>query len=233
MKKVLLIIPAYNEEQNLPALLDELTLQYPQYDYLVINDCSKDSTLDILKRRKATYLDLPVNLGIGGGVQAGYIYALENDYDVAVQMDGDGQHLPSYLDAIILPVLNGEADSVIGSRFLNNEGFQSSKLRRVGIKFLSALIYVVTGNRILDVTSGFRAVNRKCIEIFAKTYAQDYPEPEALVTSAMNDIKILEIPVVMKERSNGQSSINGLKSIYYMVKVSLAILIAGMKKERR
>lgn len=230
--KTLIIIPAYNEEENIGPLLDELETSYPEYDYVVINDCSKDGTKAVLKTRRAPFLDLPINLGIGGGVQAGYLYAVENGYDIAVQMDGDGQHLPEYLKHIIGPVEEGRADAVIGSRFLENEGFQSSFMRRVGIKFLSGLIRMLTGSRIYDVTSGFRAVNRKCIEAFATEYAQDYPEPEALVFSSTRDIRTLEVPVKMRERGGGSSSITGLKTIYYMIKVSFALIIAKVANKR-
>ncbi len=229
--KTLIIIPAYNEEKNIGPLLDELDRSYGEYDYIVINDCSKDGTKAILKHRQAQFLDLPINLGIGGGVQAGYLYALENDYDIAVQMDGDGQHLPEYLEHIIRPVRDGEADAVIGSRFLENEGFQSSAMRRIGIRFLSGLIKALTGTRIYDVTSGFRAVNRKCIEVFSQSYAQDYPEPEALVLTSTKGFKTIEVPVKMKERSGGESSITGLKTIYYMIKVSFALIIAKVSKK--
>lgn len=231
--KVIIIIPAYNEQDNVPALLDKLEKNYPQYDYVVVNDCSTDATLKILKDRKAHFLNLPVNLGIGGGVQSGYLYALEHDYDIAVQMDGDGQHKPEYLEKIISPIIEGCADSVIGSRFITNEGFQSSAMRRLGIKFLSGLVKLLTGIKIFDVTSGFRAVNKKCIEIFAKEYAQDYPEPEALITLSVNGIKTIEVPVIMQERTGGCSSISGFKSIYYMIKVSIAIIIARLTKKRR
>lgn len=231
MKK-LIIIPAYNEEENIGNFLDELDKNYKDYDYIVINDCSKDSTKSILKDRKAQFLDLPVNLGIGGGVQSGYLYALENEYDIAIQMDGDGQHLPEYLKNIINPIENGQADAVIGSRFIENEGFQSSSMRRLGIKFLSSLIRFLTGVKVYDVTSGFRAVNRKCIEIFANEYAQDYPEPEALVFSSTKGVKTIEVPVKMQERCGGESSINGFKTIYYMIKVSFALIIAKAAKKR-
>lgn len=231
--KVLIIIPAYNEEESISNLLDELENSYPQYDCIVINDCSTDSTLKILSERSASYLDLPINLGIGGGVQSGYLYALENGYDIAVQMDGDGQHKPEYLEKIITPITEGRADSVIGSRFITNEGFQSSAMRRLGINFLSGLVKLLTGIKIYDVTSGFRAVNCKCIEVFAKEYAQDYPEPEALIVSAVNHVRLLEVPVIMQERTGGRSSINGFKSIYYMIKVSIAIIIARLTKKRR
>lgn len=224
--KTLIIIPAYNEEANIEKLLDELTADYPQYDYIVINDCSTDGTLKILEAKGANYINLPINLGIGGGVQTGYLYAYENEYDIAVQMDGDGQHLPKYLADIIKPIEKGEADAVVGSRFIENKGFQSSFMRRFGIVLLSTIIKFLTGMKITDVTSGFRAVNRKGIELFAKNYAQDYPEPEALVVSAVNGVKTIEVPVIMQERLGGKSSINGFKSAYYMIKVSLALFFA-------
>lgn len=232
MKK-LIIIPAYNEEDNIEGFLDKLDKNYSDYDYIVINDCSKDSTKEILKRRNARFLDLPINLGIGGGVQSGYLYALENDYDIAIQMDGDGQHLPEYLERLIAPIENDQADAVIGSRFIENEGFQSSLARRMGIKFLSGIIKLLTGVKIYDVTSGFRAVNRRGIEIFASEYAQDYPEPEALVCGLKNNIRTAEVPVKMQERHGGESSINGLKTMYYMIKVSLALVFANETRKRR
>ena len=231
--KVLVIIPAYNEEENIERVITNLTDNYPEYDYIVINDCSKDNTKKILEHQNANYLNLPVNLGIGGAVQAGYIYALENNYDIAIQMDGDGQHNPEYIRNIIEPIVKGEADSVVGSRFINNEGFQSSALRRFGIKFLSRLIYLTCGTMVLDVTSGFRAINRKGIELFASEYAQDYPEPEAIVSSAMHGITLKEVPVIMNERNGGISSIGGIKSVYYMVKVSIAVIIARFTMKRR
>lgn len=230
--KVLVIIPAYNEQDCIGKVIDNMRNHYPEYDYIVINDCSKDNTEQILKDRQANYLNLPINLGIGGGVQAGYRYALRYGYDIAVQMDGDGQHNPEYIKDIIAPILKDEADSVIGSRFINNEGFQSSALRRFGISFLSNLIRIVCGVRILDVTSGSRAVNRKCIQLFASEYAQDYPEPEAIVASAMKGFRLKEVPVIMNEREGGVSSINGLKSIYYMIKVSVAVVIARFTVQR-
>ena len=185
-----------------------------------------------MKKRRAAFLDLPINLGIGGGVQTGYLYALENGYDIAIQMDGDGQHLPEYLEHIVRPIEEGQADAVVGSRFINNEGFQSSLMRRIGIKFLSTLTKALIGVRIYDVTSGFRAANRKCIEAFANQYAQDYPEPEALIFSAIKGLKTIEVPVQMQERGGGESSITGFKTIYYMIKVSFALILARASKQR-
>lgn len=224
MKK-LVIVPAYNEQEAILNTIRNLQISHPEVDVVVVNDASKDNTKKILIDNHISYIDLPINLGIGGGVQAGYMYAFQNDYDIAVQMDGDGQHPASELHKILEPIETDQADIVIGSRFISKEGFQSSTVRRVGIKFLSTLIYLLTGEKILDVTSGYRAVNRKYIEIFSKEYAQDYPEPEALVTAAQKGARIIEVPVLMKERQGGSSSISPIKSIYYMIKVSLAIII--------
>lgn len=225
MSKVLIIIPAYNEEKNIEKVVDNIVHNFPEYDYVVVNDGSKDGTRDVCKARGYEFLNLSINLGIGGAVQTGYKYAKDKGYDVAVQIDGDGQHDISYL-AKMLPLLeSGEADIVIGSRFIDKEGFQSSAARRTGIKLLSTLIFVCTGCRIKDVTSGFRAVNKKFIDIYSQYYPIDYPEPEAIVAAVMNRGKIKEYPVIMRERESGQSSINFVKSIYYMIKVSLAIII--------
>ena len=163
--KVLIIIPAYNESESIENVIDHLTDQAPWCDYLIINDGSTDGTLSICEQAHFHYLDLPINLGIGGAVQAGYVYARKNDYDIAVQMDGDGQHDIAYLKDMLQPILDGEADIVIGSRFLKKEGFQSSQSRRIGIGILSMLIRLTTGQRIVDVTSGYRAVNRMFIDI--------------------------------------------------------------------
>lgn len=228
--KILVIIPAYNEEESILTTVQALNSVHPEVDAVVVNDAFKDNTKNILSENHIHYLDLPVNLGIGGGVQAGYMYAYRNGYDIAIQMDGDGQHPASELDKIIAPIKAEKADIVVGSRFVNKEGFQSSAIRRFGIKFLSSLIYLCTGKHILDVTSGYRAVNRKFIKIFSEEYAQDYPEPEALVTAAKKGAEIIEVPVMMKERQGGMSSISPIKSIYYMIKVSLAIIIKNISE---
>ena len=223
--KCLIIIPAYQEENNIKNVVDNIINNYPQYDYLIVNDGSKDNTAQVCKENDYSYLDLPINLGIGGAVQAGYKYALRNGYDIAVQIDGDGQHDVAQLEKVLDPIKKKEADIVIGSRFLKKEGFQSSSVRRFGIHFLSTLIWVCTGKRIYDVTSGYRAVNRRFIGIYAENYPSDYPEPEAIVAAVMHKGAILEVPVVMHERQGGKSSIHAWKSIYYMIKVSLAILV--------
>ncbi len=231
--KILVIIPAYNEQESIKGVINKIKQDCPEADYVVINDCSKDKTLHILEEEKANYIDLPLNLGIGGGVQTGYKYALKNGYDIAVQIDGDGQHDTAYLKEIVKPIEAGEADIVIGSRFITKEGFQSSGMRRFGIKFLSTLIYVCCGTKVKDVTSGFRAINRKYIELYASDYPTDYPEPEAIVRASLAGARISEQPVVMKERESGQSSISAWKSVYYMVKVSLAVILCRLSYSRQ
>lgn len=223
--KVLLIIPAYNEEDNIERVVETLINEFPQYDYVVVNDGSTDRTGGLCIERGYRVLNLPINLGIGGAVQTGYRYALQKGYEYAVQLDGDGQHDAAYIDALIKPLMEGSADVVVGSRFLEKEGFQSSRSRRIGINILSRLIWICTGKHILDVTSGFRAVNQRFIAIYAEDYPSDYPEPEAIITAVMHKGRVAEVPVVMKEREGGISSINFRKSIYYMIKVTLAILI--------
>ena len=231
--KILVIIPAYNEQDSIINVIKKLKKDCPRADYVVINDCSKDNTLSVLKENNTSFVNLPINLGIGGGVQTGYKYALENGYDIAIQIDGDGQHDTAYLDKVIAPIEEGVADIAIGSRFIDKEGFQSSGMRRAGIKFLSALIKICCGTKVRDVTSGFRAVNRKYIKMYAYDYPTDYPEPEAIVQASVDGAKIAEVPVIMKERETGQSSIYAWKSIYYMIKVSLAIIICRISKRRK
>lgn len=221
----LIIIPSYNEAESLPDLIADIEKTLPDFDYVVVNDGSSDETKKIAGEEQWNILHLPINSGIGVTVQTGYRYALENDYDIAIQIDGDGQHDIRYLPEIVRPIEDKTADVVIGSRFVEKEGFQSSGARRIGIKLLSALIFVLTGVKIKDVTSGYRAVNRKFIRIFSDDYSKDYPEPEAIVTAKMYKGHILEMPVVMKEREHGNSSITLRKSVYYMLKVSLAILV--------
>lgn len=232
--KLLIIIPAYNEQENIRKTIQDIESHIPEADYIVVNDCSKDKTREILQQERANYIDLPVNLGIGGGVQTGYRYALEHGYDIAVQFDGDGQHDASYIKDLIAPIESGQADVTIGSRFVAKEGFQSSVMRRLGIRFLSWLIHLLCGVKVKDVTSGMRAVNREMIEKFAWDYAQDYPEPEAILTAGLIHARILEVPVQMRERQGGTSSINTVRSMYYMIKVSIALVVTRMTagKER-
>lgn len=223
--KTLIIIPAFNEEGSIEKVVNNLTEKFPQYDYLVINDGSTDGTKNICSGNGYQVVNLVINMGIGGAVQTGYRYARDNHYDIAVQIDGDGQHDVSFLAEMIKLIEENKADVVIGSRFVEKEGFQSSQMRRVGINFLSILAWILTGVRVKDITSGYRVINRKFIKIFAEDYPSDYPEPEAMVIAAVHGGKILEYPVVMRERENGESSITLKKSVYYMIKVTLAMLI--------
>lgn len=223
--RTLIIIPAYNEAGNIEKLVDEIIRDHNDYDYVIINDGSSDDTAAICKKRNYNFINLPVNLGIGGAVQTGYMYARENGYDIAIQVDGDGQHDLAYLDSLVEPITAGKVDAVIGSRFLKNEGFQSTVARRIGIRFLSGLIRLLCGSKIYDVTSGYRAVNRRFIKAFSEDYSYDYPEPEAIISVKMHGGTIKEIPVVMRERVSGTSSISLRKSVYYMIKVSLELII--------
>lgn len=223
--KTLVIIPCYNEQENIEKTVENLKKHAPWADYLVINDCSTDASLEILENGGYNYLSNPVNLGIGATVQAGYQYARDNGYDIAVQMDGDGQHNPRYLRDVCRPVTDGSADMCVGSRFITGEGFQSSFMRRLGINIISTLIFVLTGKRVKDVTSGYRACNRKLINFFADHYADDYPEPEAVISCILNGFTVREVPVIMEERQGGVSSIRSLKSAYYMIKVCLSLVV--------
>lgn len=229
MKK-LVIIPAYNEEGNLEKTVNDITENAPGFDYVIINDCSTDNTLEMCRRHGFHYLNLPVNLGIGGAVQTGYRYAFYHGYDLAVQFDGDGQHSAAHLEDMAKVLEESGADMVIGSRFIEKEGFQSSGLRRVGIRYFTMLIRLLTGKTITDPTSGMRMVNRKLLEKFTNEYPKDYPEPESVVTILSENYQVKEVPVIMNEREEGVSSISLRNSVYYMIKVSFAILIARMKK---
>lgn len=227
--KILAIIPAYNEEEGLEQVADQFR-DIDFVDILLVNDGSKDHTSELGRKLGFNVIDLPCNLGIGGAVQTGYKFAWENNYDIAIQVDGDGQHNPSYIKDLIKPLNDGIADLVIGSRYLKKEGFQSSFMRRAGIHYFSFLIHLLEKKRITDPTSGFRACNRKVIELFSNRYPHDYPEPESIACLLRNNFSIEEVPVIMNERLGGRSSITSLKSIYYMIKVSLAIFIDNLRK---
>lgn len=228
MKK-LVVIPAYNECGSIQKAVDDIREHAPGFDYVVVNDCSTDATADICRRNCLNYIDLPVNLGIGGAVQTGYIYACQNGYDVAVQFDGDGQHDASYLESMAQTLVQTGSAMVIGSRFIEKEGFQSSGLRRIGIRYFSVLIRLLTGRWVTDPTSGMRMVNREVMQIYASSYPKDYPEPESVVAILRKGKKVTEMPVVMRERREGASSIGGFRSVYYMIKVTLAIFMERLR----
>lgn len=229
MKKII-VIPAYNEEGNLEKTVRDIRENAPDFDYIIVNDCSTDNTLGMCREKGFSYLNIPVNLGIGGAVQTGYRYAYYHGYDLAVQFDGDGQHSAKFLAQMAKVLEETESDMVIGSRFIEKEGFQSSGLRRIGIRYFSLLIKLLTGKTVTDPTSGMRMINRKLLKKFTNEYPKDYPEPESIVTVLSEKHKVTEIPVVMNEREEGISSISLRNSVYYMIKVSFAVVIARMKK---
>lgn len=226
--KVALIIPCFNEEEAVLSLYAEISRTlFPEgitVTPVFVNDCSTDNTRQIFIDHRMTFIDLPVNLGIGGAVQAGYKYAFRNGYDIAVQMDGDGQHPPSELHKILKLITGGEADVAIGSRYLTKEGFQSSSLRRTGISYFRWLNKKLVGVTVYDSTSGYRALNRRALELVSGYYPDEYPEPEAIILYALHGLRIRETPVIMRERQGGKSSIRTYKTVYYMFKVTLGII---------
>jgi len=231
-KKLLIIIPCYNEQDNVLLLyeqLNKLQINNCSITPLFINDYSSDNTRLTLEQIGAKFLDNPINLGIGGTVQLGFMYAFENGFDYAVQMDGDGQHPPAELHKLILPLMDNDGDVIIGSRFIDKEGFQSSALRRFGIDFFSGLNKFLVGISIKDSTSGFRAYNRKAIFELINYYPDEYPEPEAIVYLVHKGLKIKEVSVLMSERVAGVSSIRRFSSVYYMIKVTLNTFFLHLK----
>jgi len=224
--RTLIIVPCYNEQETIALLYREICDKTP-YDVIVVNDCSTDDSRDVLLRENIPHIVLPLNLGIGGAVQTGYRYALSKGYDIAVQVDGDGQHDPGQIDLLVAPIEQGKADLVIGSRYIGKTGYQSSVMRRFGIRFFKMLIYCLSSKTITDATSGFRAANRKTMKLFDLHYASDYPEPESNMLAIKNKLRVIEIPVTMRERQGGKSSIKALQPIYYMFKVSLGIIISS------
>lgn len=229
--KSLVIIPAYNEEKSIQKTVEDIQKNAPEFDYIIVNDCSTDRTLALCKEAGIPVLNLPINLGIGGAVQTGYLYAKKNGYDFAVQFDGDGQHDAIFLQKMRDYMTEHDLNMLIGSRFIEKEGFQSSGLRRFGIRYFSLLIKMITGTRITDPTSGMRMADRSVIEMYADCYPKDYPEPESVVAILQAGKKVAEYPVVMRERLEGVSSISPMKSVYYMIKVTLAILVEWIRRK--
>ena len=227
------IVPAMNEEQNVGRVVDELHAFDPALVVVVVDDGSFDRTAEVARDHGARVLRLPFNLGIGGAVQTGFRYAFEHDYDLAVRVDGDGQHDPAQLDAVLAPVLAGEADIAVGSRFAaldEGGGYRSSRSRRAGIRMLAWIVSRIIGRRVTDTTSGFQALNRKAIALFARDYPHDYPEVEATVMVFRHRLRSVEVPVSMRERGGGSSSITALRSVYYMTKVLLAIFVGLFRR---
>lgn len=228
--KTLVIIPAYNEEESIRKVIEEIKANNSNVDIVVINDGSKDNTVKEASKTTATVIDLPHNLGIGGAVQTGYLYAYKNDYDYAVQIDGDGQHDSKYIQDMLEIMEKEKVDMIIGSRFVEKTGYEQTFMRALGNKILVFLIKLFTGKKIFDTTSGYRMVNRKIITMFANSYPYDYPEPDTNMQLLLKGCNIKEIPVEMRKRETGKSFASPLKSVQYMVKVSLALCIAKLRK---
>ena len=226
-RRVVAIVPALDEEGAIGAVVDELRVFDPAIDVVVVDDGSSDATAATAAAAGAAVVRLPFNLGIGAAVQTGFRYALEGDYDVAVRLDGDGQHDPAELPKLLEPLSRDEADVVTGSRFRDTDGgYRPPLARRLGISWFARLVSLLSRQRVTDTTSGFQALNRRGIELFASDYPSDYPEVEATVLLLKHRLRLLEVPVTMREREHGASSITLLRSVYYAIKVTLALLVA-------
>ncbi|MGZ4333692.1 MAG: glycosyltransferase family 2 protein [Gaiellaceae bacterium] len=225
------IVPAYNEERNIGRVVAELLAFDPGLDVVVVSDGSVDRTAANAEAAGARVLRLPFNLGIGGAVQTGFRYAWEQGYDLAVRCDGDGQHVPSELPKVIAPVAAGDADIAVGSRFVGGEGYRPSASRRVGIRLLATLVSAIARQRVTDTTSGFQALNRRALQLFAADYPHDYPEVEGMVMTIRHRLRLVEVPVQMREREHGRSSITTLRSIYYMAKVLTALFVGLFRRD--
>ena len=229
-RRCAVIIPARNEEASLPAVIREVRAVDARLEIVVVDDDSSDATAEVATSSGATVLALPFHLGIGGAVQTGYRYALTHGHELAVQIDGDGQHDPRELAALLAPVLEGRADLVVGSRFVSDGGYRTSRPRRVGIRIFARMVSALAGVAVTDPTSGFRAANRRAIALFAADYAHDYPEVEAIVTASRRGLAICEVPVHMRERAAGRSSITTVRAFYYMTKVLLTLAVAVLPR---
>jgi glycosyltransferase involved in cell wall biosynthesis len=229
MKRIA-IVPAYNEELNIGRVIDELRAFDPGLHVVIVSDGSLDRTAEIALEHGAHVVKLPFNLGIGGAVQAGFRYAHENGYELVVRCDGDGQHDPSQLPKVLAPVLAGDADIAVGSRFAGGEGYRSSATRRVGIRLLALIVSAIARQRVTDTTSGFQALNAKALALFAADYPHDYPEVEGMVMTIKHRLRLCEVPVTMREREYGRSSITALRSFYYMAKVLLALFVGLFRR---
>ena len=232
-KRLLVIIPAYNEEASLARVIASVKAAMPQADIVVIDDGSRDDTARVGGIAGAHVVTLPYNLGIGAAMQTGFLFARDGGYDYAVQVDGDGQHDPSEIGEILGPVMAGEADVVAGARYIEDRGYTTPWPRRIGIVILATLISIVVRRRVTDPTSGFRASNRQAIQYCAGHYPPDYPEPESVVQFARAGLRMKEVPVTMNPRYGGQSSITPFRSFYYMVKVVLAIMVDLLRQPPR
>ena len=223
------IVPAYNEAGSIGVVVAEIRAADPELEVVVVDDGSTDATAELAGSAGATVLRLPYNLGIGAAVQTGLQYASENDFDLAVQIDGDGQHDARELEQLLAPVVSGEADIAVGTRFAGDRFYRPSVARRIGIALFAGLVSVIVRQRVTDTTSGFRAMNRRGIRLFAADYPHDYPEVEATVLVFRHRLRMVEVPVTMRQRETGRSSITVFRSLYYMGKVSLALFVGLLR----
>ena len=232
MKK-LIIIPAYNESSNIEKTVETIKKEAPEFDYVIINDCSTDNTRQICENHHYNIVNLPINLGIGGAVQTGYRYGYEEGYDLAVQVDGDGQHDIHFVDDLVDPIVNKRANMTIGSRFVegSTSEFKSTKARQMGIRMISGFIKFFTNVKLYDVTSGFRAIDRTLIQEFSINYPTEYPEPISTTNVLKHGKKVVEVPVKMNERQGGVSSIHSWKNVYYMINVLMSIINIGVWRD--
>ena len=231
--RIAVIIPAFNEQVSIAAVVhavNAVSTDLVQLTAVVINDCSKDSTKDIITLLDCVALNLPINLGIGGAVQTGIKFAYDNTFDYAIQIDGDGQHPPKYIPMLQAELEKNSWDVVIASRFIDKEGFQSTLLRRSGIQYFQFLLKLITGKEVTDSTSGMRLMNRRTMKLLYAYYPDEYPEPEALIIYNRNGLSFGEVPVQMTERMGGVSSIQGLGAVYYMFKVTIAIIFTYLRR---
>jgi glycosyltransferase involved in cell wall biosynthesis len=226
--RIVAVVPAFQEEAAIGAVVEEIRRFDPAIDVVVVDDGSGDATAEAAAAAGATVVRLPFNLGIGGAVQTGFRWALERDYDLAVRLDGDGQHDPSELPKLLAPLERGAADVVTGSRFREegDDAYRPPLGRRLGITWFARLVSLLSGQRVTDTTSGFQALNREGIALFARDYPSDYPEVEATVLVLKHRLRLVEVPVRMREREHGSSSITFLRSVYYAIKVTLALFVA-------
>ncbi len=230
MPRTLIIVPAYNEQESLAGVIEDLRTHFPSGDILVVDDGSSDRTVRIARDLGVSVASLPFNLGIGGAMQTGFQYAERQGYDVALQFDGDGQHLAREIRSLLEPITEGRADIVIGSRFLGKNGYRAPFFRKLGIWIFSTVLSRILGMRVTDTTSGFRASNTKVIRFFSQGYPEDYPEVESLVLLHRAGLRMAEVPIRMQERTGGRSSITPVRSVYYMVKVILAVFVDLLNK---
>ena len=228
-KRIAVVIPAYNEEKTIAAVIRGVRGLGPDYSIVVINDCSQDDTTAKAEEEGATVIELPFNLGIGGAVQTGFKYALAHGFDACVQVDGDGQHPPYQIPIVVEPLFSGGYDLVVGSRLLGGS-YRIPFMRFLGIRIISLFLRLISGLAVRDATSGFRAYGRRSMELFSKYYPQDYPEPESLLVAHLTRLKVAEVPVEMSQREHGVSSITPLRASYYMAKVMLAMFIDLFKE---